>query len=222
MKGLPLMNDYLNLRILEETMRQLRGLAHDRAISVSDIVQEALGEYLYSRNTGVNVFDVIRSIENTLHGLSQFVTNADPSGRVLFIKSPLRHVHRPELKYEVRIVRNNKVSVGMLNVILRSHDMETIRRFAAFVNLWIELECRYLARCQEGQVQYRTDAGYFGREIHRPRTTDRNGGPNIGEAIGSYIRVFDELLKYHYNRMYDGQTLEQLYFTRLQDGKIII
>jgi len=216
------MNDDFNIRILDETMRQLRGLASDKAVSVSDIIQEALGEYVYSRNSGVNVFDVIRGIEHTLHGLSQFVTNADPSGLVLFIKSPLRHVHRPELKYEVRIVRNNNPSLGMINVILRSYDMETIKRFAAFVNLWMELECRYLARCQEGQVLYRMDAGYFGREILRPKASGHGGGPYIGEAIGSYIRVFDELLKYHFNHMYNGQTLERLYFAKLQDGKIII
>lgn len=203
-------------------MLQLRGLARERAMSVSDIVQEALGEYLYTRATGVNFFDVIHSIENTLNGVGQFVTNADPSGLVLFIKSPLRHVHRPELKYEVRIVQGGKASVGMLNVILRSHEMGTLRGFTEFVDVWMNLEHRYLARSQNGEVLYQTDTGYFGRQIYRPEAAKHSAGQFIGEAISSYVHVFDKLIKHYFNHRGDSQTLEQLYSAHLQAGKLTI
>jgi len=214
------MDDDFGIRILEETMLQLRGLASERAMSVSDIVQEALGEYLYTRATGVNFFDVIQSMENAMRGAGQFVTNADPSGLALFIKSPLRHVHRPELKYEVRITRGGRAAVGTLGVILRSQDMETLRGFAEFSGLWMALERRYLARA--GQIVYRTDAGYFGRQIYRPEEGGRGGGQLLGEAISNYIHVFDALLKHYFRHWSGGQEMEPLYLAQLKAGKLTI
>jgi len=215
------MNDDFNLiRISDEMRAQLRGLAQQRAVSVSDIMQEALGEYLKTRETGINYVDVIQSIESALRGAGQFATSADPSGLVLFIKSPLRRVHRPELKYEVRIRHGDRSSVGRLNVVLRSHDMETIRSFAAFVDHWMALERNYLARNQTGQIVYWTDTDYFGRQIFCPTAGD--GEQLIGEAISNYIHVFDELLKYYFANWSYGQSIEPLYLARLKAGKLTI
>jgi len=211
-------DDFANIRILEETRLQLRKLARERAISLSDIVQEALGEYVYAR--GDNYHNVIYNIENALNGTGQFVTNADPSGLILFIKSSLRYVHRPEIKYEVRIVQDDRTAVGRFNVVLRSQNIETIRNFAAFTRIWMELERRYLGRA--GQLMYRTDTDYFGRHIYWPMAMEPISGQHIGEAISSYIHVFDELLKHHFSPLGDAQTLEQLYLVRLKDGKLII
>ena len=215
------MNDDFNfIRISEETQAQFRRLAQQRAVPVSDIVQEAMSEYLQTRETGANYINVIQNIESALREAGQFATSADPSGLVLFIKSPLRRVHRPELKYEVRIRHGDRSSVGRFNVVLRSHDMETIRSFTEFVNLWIELERNYLTRNQAGQAIYWTDADYFGRQIFWPMTED--GEQLVGEAISNYIYVFDELLKYHFANWSYGQSIEPLYLARLAAGKLTI
>jgi len=213
-------DDFDRIWISEDMRAQLRRLAQQRALSVSDIVQDALGEYLVTREAGVNLYNIIHSIEQSLCGAQQFTTCADLSDLVLFIKSPLRRVYRPELKYEVRIARGDQASVGRLNVLLRSHDMETLRGFAAFVGRWMELERNYLARSQNRQVIYWTDADYFGRQIY---CSVKEGSEQlIGEAISNYIHVFDELLKHHFSNWNDGQTLEPLYLARLKSGKLTI
>ena len=211
-----------SIQILQEIMLELRGLALERAASVSDIVHEALGEYLLSRTNGVNLFDVIHSIENAMNKSDQFVTNSDPAGLAIFIKSPIHYVYRPEIKYEVRIVRNGKVSIGKLGVALRSHDMETIQLFSGFVSLWIELERKYLLGNRAEQIAYITDAGYFGRQIYYPETDEHSDGQSIGDAISSYIRVFDELLKHYVNYRDNGHEIEKLYRAQLNDGKLTI
>ena len=214
------MDDDFDIRILEEMMSQIRGLANHRAISVTDIVHEAIGEYLYNRATGINFIDVIRGIENAFSGLEQFVTSADPSGLALFIKSPIRYVHRPELKYEVRTIQGGGDSVGILNVILRSQSMETLRVFADFTGMWMELEQKYLARGR--QISHMADIGYYNRRIYRPEAAARVGEQQIGEAIGNYINVFDELLKHSFHRRLSGQELERIYLARLKAGMLTI
>ncbi|MCL2391255.1 MAG: hypothetical protein FWC66_01440 [Oscillospiraceae bacterium] len=213
-------DDLDSIRIVEEIMFELRGLARTRAVSVSDIVHEALGEYLITHTNAVNLFDVIHSIEHTMNRAERFVTITDPSGLVIFIKSPIRYLYRPELKYEVKIVRNNEVSVGKLNIIIRSHDIETIIGFSDFVNLWIDLECKYLQSRAE-QITYETESGYFGRQIFYPEGGGQRNGQAVGDAISDYICVFDELLKYYFTHR-NGRDIEKLFFDRLRDGKLTI
>jgi hypothetical protein len=217
-------DDFDSIRIFRDMMLELRGLALERAVTVSDIVHEALGEYLLARTNSINYFDVIHGIENELRRAEddQFVTNVDPAGLAIFIKSPIRHVYRPELRYEFRAVRNDMTSVGKLGVVLRSHDMDMIRQFSAFVGLWTELEGKYLPRTRTGQITYIIDAGYFGRQIYLPETAEQNDGQTIGDAISSYIRIFDDLLKRFISRHGGSKEIETLYLAGLNDGKLTI
>jgi hypothetical protein len=217
-------DDFDSIQILQEMMLELRGLALKRAVPISDIVHEALGEYLLARTNGVNLFDIIYSIENEMRRaeVGQFMTNADPSGLAIFIKSPIRYVYRPELKYEVRIIQNNKVSVGKLGVVLRSQDMDMIELLSGFVCLWIELERIYLLRNRVEQIMYLTDAGYFGRQIYYPDMVEQGNSQSIGDAISNYIRAFDELLKHYLNHGAGSKEIEKLYLAKLNDGKLTI
>jgi hypothetical protein len=212
--------EFDSIRILEEMMCALRVFALEREVSVTDIVHEALGEYLLARAPGVNLFDVIHSIESAMGREGRFVTDADPGGLAIYIKSPIRYVYRPELKYEVRVVRDGRASFGALGVVLRSHDMEALRHFSGFTDLWIELESKYLAYNRTEQLTYVTDAGYFRRQIYRPASR-HSDGQSIGEAVSDYIYVFDELLKYFFN-LGSRQEVGRLYLARLSDGKLSI
>lgn len=213
--------DFDSIRILEKMMLELHGLALEREVTVSDIVHEALDEYLYAHTNSINLFDVIHSIENAMNPADRFVTSADPASLVIFIKSPIRYVYRPELKYEVRIMRNDRVSVGKLSVALRTHDMETIKRFSDFIALWIALERKYITRSRAERIAYMTDDGYFCRQIFYPEASAHSDARTIGDAISSYIHVFDELLKYCINQR-NAQMIEQIYLDRLRTGKLTI
>ena len=215
--------DFDSIRILQEIMLELRGLAREREVSVSEIVHEALDEYLFARTGGVNLFDIIHSIENDMRRAEagHFVTSPDPSGLAIFIKSPIRYVYRPEIRYEVRVVRSGKAFFGKLSVVLRSHDMDTLRGFSEFAALWIELERKYLPRNRAEQIIYTTDAGYFGRQISYGAAR-QGDGKSIGDAISGYIRVFDELLKYYFNHRGNAEEIEKIYLARLNDGKLAI
>ena len=219
-----------SIRIIEEMMNEIRRIALEKDASVSDIVHEALNEFLYFRRTGVNFFDVINSIEKSMNVLndisanSHFIVNADLDKFAVSVKSPLRYIYRPELKYEVRISQSEETSIGKISVILRSRDIDTLRSFADFLSLWIELESKYIFLKSGVRIAYITDAGYFSRKIYMPAKTENPGSRAIGTAVSDYIRVFDELFKYYFYNPNGGvsREIENMYVRYAANGKLKI
>ena len=240
-----------SIRIIEEMMNEIRRIAFEKDASVSDIVHEAISEFLYSRQTGVNFFDVINSIEKSINQSDypeysqyshRFVVNADLNNFAVSVKSPLLYIYRPELKYEVRISRSDETSIGKINVILRSRDIDTLRSFSDFLGFWIELETKYIFLKSGQRITYITDVGFFSRKIYMPSTNAENikntenisnisdagniGSRAIGTAVSDYIHVFDELFKYYFynsgNTNGRRREIENMYFSYATDGRLKI
>jgi len=209
------------IRIIEEMMCKLCRAALERETSVSDIVHEALTNSIFFQETGVNFFDVINSIEKNLNETEYFITNVDLYNYAVFVKSPLRYVHRPELKYEIKITQNDHAVGGRMSVSLRSQDLNTAKCFSAFLSLWIDLETTYFSARPGERIEYITDIGYFSRKMYMP--ADHKDSRVIGAAISDYVRVYDELFKYYYYHPNDGRReIEKIYRSYVQNGKLKI
>ena len=214
------MNENDNMiRILDGMMQRLQLMSHERDVPVNDLIDRALGDFLSVHETGINLFDVLGSIENHLTGLKHFVTDVDLYNHAISVKSPIRYVYRPELKYRITVEQNDRISIGKMSVVLRSNDMNTIRCFSAFVSLWISLEEKYI-RLRE-RIEYISDAGYFERKVYLPANDRQVSGQAIGEAVSDYISVFDELLKTYFARP-EGKEIERRYRELVQNGKLRI
>jgi len=232
---------------LGEMMGELQRIAFERDSAVSDVISEAVGEFLYSRKIGTKIFDVLNSIEQNMSGIRHFAVNTDLGRHIISIKSPLRYTYRPELKYEVRISLDSRRTVGQMTVRLRTHDINTLKSFAEFLNFWIELETKYIALKVGQQIAYTVDTGYFSRAISillhdssvhftgqgTGEATDNYGqttesaigdyGQAAGSAIGDYIQVFDELFKYSYSHPGSNwNEIEKIYISYLKSGKVKI
>jgi len=213
-------NDHM-IRILDSMMQRLRMMSRERDMPVNDLIDRALGDYLSFHETGINLFDIINSIENHLTSAEHFVTDVDLYNHAISVKSPIRYVYRPELKYQISIAQNDRVSIGKMSVALRSNDMNTLRSFSAFINLWVSLEKKYI-RSRE-RIEYISDAGYFERKVYLPANDRQISGQEIGEAISDYISAFDELLKHYFTRSEGSvQEIERMYCGLVQDGKLRI
>ena len=213
-------NDHM-IRILEGIMRRLQLVAHEKNVPVTELVNQALDDFLSFHETGINFFDIINSIENHLTMEQHFVTNVDLFNYAISVKSPIRYVYRPELKYNIIIAQNNQISIGKMSVSLRSNDINTIRCFSAFLNLWIKLERTYIK--QPERIEYISDTGYFERKVYLPANDREINGQSVGAAISDYISVFDELLKrYFFGPEGSGSEIERIYLDFIQIGKLRI
>ena len=201
-------------------------MSHDREVPVNDLIDQALGDFLSFQETGINLFDIINSIENHLSSAKHFITDADLYNYAISVKSPIRYVYRPELKYRITISQNDRVSIGKMSVALRTGDINTLRCFMAFINIWISLEEKYISPRE--RIEYVSDAGYFERKVYLPanaRQTDTvwQSGQAIGAAISDYISAFDQLLKHYFSRPESsGPEIERIYRDLVQDGKLRI
>lgn len=210
-----------NIRILGEMMRRLQRLALEKDTSVQDIVHEALNGFLLFHETGIDLYNILGGIESGMNVPGHFVTNVDRYNYAVSIKSPIRHIHRPELKYQIVIAQNDTVSIGKMSVILRSHDIYTLQCFSEFVDLWIKLETKYIKSVE--RIAYGTDVGYFERKVYLPMSEQQVSGQIIGAAISDYIHVFDELLKQYFQHP-KGCTaeIEKSYRSHVANGRLKI
>jgi len=213
-------NDHM-IRVLDDMMRRLRMMSHDRGVPVNDLIDQALGDFLSFQETGINLFDIINSIENHLSSAKHFITDADLCNYAISVKSPIRYVYRPELKYRIAISQNDRVSIGKMSVALRTNDINTLRCFLAFINLWISLEDKYISPRE--RIEYVSDAGYFERKVYLPANERHINGQAIGEAISDYISAFDQLLKHYFARSENSEPdIERIYRELAQNGKLRI
>jgi len=210
------------IKLIEEIMRKLRRAALERDASVSDVVHEALANSIFFQETDVNFFDVMNNIEKNMNETEHFITNVDLYNYTVIVKSPLRYVHRPELKYEIKITQNDHAVVGRMSASLRSQDINTAKCFSAFLNFWIDLETAYFpARPGGKQIEYITDIGYFSRKMYMP--AGHKDSRVVGAAISDYIRIYDELFKYYYYHPNGGRgEIERMYRDYMKTGKLKI
>ena len=210
-----------NIRIMEEMMRRLQRLALEKDTSVHDIVHEALNGFLLIHETDLNFYNILGGIESGMTVPGHFITNVDLYNYAVSIKSPIRYIHRPELKYQIVITQNDTVSIGKMSVTLRTHDIHTLRCFSEFVDLWMKLESKYMQSVE--RIAYSTDVDYFQRKVYLPMNEQKVSGQIIGAAISDYIHVFDELLKqYFYHPKSSTIEIEKNYRSHVANGKLKI
>ena len=207
--------------ILEEMMRKLRRLALEKNVPVYDVIHEALGNFLSFHDTGFNLYDILGSIESGMTVPGHFITNVDLGNYAVSIKSPVRYIHRPELKYQIVITQNDSISIGKMSVSLRSQDIYTLQRFSEFISLWMGLETKYID--SGGKITYKTDTGRFERNVYLPAYAGQVSGQAIGAAISDYVHVFDELLKIYFHHSKGRlREIEKLYRGYKLNGKLKI
>lgn len=223
--------DNLNdsVTILEETLEAIRLIAAAESAELSDTVNKILEDYLlsYEYSKALNYFDVIHSIEKNLTENNFLVIKDSPSDFTISAKSSLQYIYRPTLKYKFDIIRDSDRYIGEMQAVVRSNNIDLLKCFSEFTELWMSLEAKYLRFRDVDRIEYITDSGLFDRRIYLPAETDSRdaavNGAAIGEAVGSYIDVFDRLFKFCFNN--PGLTagdIEAMYQSYLNSGKLTV
>lgn len=212
-----------NIIIPDEMYILLENIAKQNDLTLSDVICDALGQYLSRRASGDFDSSVLYAIENNLKKQGTYLTSCDPIMLRVVVKSPIRYVHRPELKYEVHFKEGQKGAIGWLNINLRSYDIDMIRAFFEFSEHWRALEGKYANTIKDvGSGAYTSEEQAFSRRIYKPYTTAEEAVPDMAMAISDYINVFDELLKQYFTKRRSISSIEQTYLIFLADGRLII
>jgi len=118
----------------------------------------------------------------------------------------------------VELYRIPRGAIGELTVVFRTQSDSLIRAINSFLQLWIDLESRYLVKYfKDNPVEYRAGDGKFIRGIQLEEGKDYTGD-DVGEAISQYISNFDMLLKGYLTGKYSPDEVERRYAFALADG----
>lgn len=179
-----------SVMLMDEVVREIDRLALRENTNRSNIINQILAEYVSYVTPEKRINSIFRSIEAIINSAgTPLVPTYMPHQSTMSLKGNLEYRYRPTVRYEVELFRNElEGSIGRLSIVFRSQSEEFLQLVNEFFRVWCYCESRLLKR----EVLYITSGNRITRDITLMGEPDPEETAN---AIGSYIRLFDDCLK---------------------------
>ena len=201
-----------SLMLSEQVVEAIDRLALEQNTNRSRLINEILADYLSMVTPEKHIADVFRSIES-LFDRTELIAAHAMNDNTLSLKSSLVYRYRPTIRYEVELFRTPERNIGQLKVNFRTQSPDLIVGLTEFFRLWARLE---------NALNYTLDETRFTRSLSVP-VNARYDADDCANAISSYIKVFDAMLKKHLSGAYSDLTaMENDYLAYLNSGALII
>lgn len=211
-----------SLMLSEQVVEAIDRLALEQNTNRSRLINEILADYLSLVTPEKHIADVFRSIESFFDRTELIAAHA-MNDNTLSLKSSLVYRYRPTIRYEVELFRTPERNIGQLKVNFRTQSPDLIVGLTEFFRLWARLENTYVLKLfPENALNYTLDETRFTRSLSVP-VNARYDADDCANAISSYIKVFDAMLKKHLSGAYSDLTaMENDYLAYLNSGALII
>ena len=185
-----------SLMLSKSIMQEIDKIAYRTGTNRSNLINRILAEYISYETPEMKIKEIFNRISNLINN-SDFVLLSEGNSS-LSIKSPLEYKYRPTIKYFLEMDKTNEnTQIGTLKVSFRTQSSDLLEILDSFFNLFVLLEKKYIHPLFEpGTISYKIEPGKFQRSFPMPKTEDENKNKVIGEAVISYIKIFDKLLKW--------------------------
>jgi len=184
----------------------------------SNLVNQILAEYVSLMTPEKRIDNIFKNIERLLTDTSELIPFVTPNQLTMSMKSSLEYKYRPTIKYLVQLYRMPNGAIGELNVNFRTQSTALLSQITDFFRLWKRLEDAYIAQhYTPGCLRYELFEAKLVRTIAVPQNRDYTN-EELGSAISTYIKMFDELMKGYLNHKYTSTELEKRYLAYLNKG----
>lgn len=208
-----------SLILMDDVVKEIDVLARAQNTSRSNLINQILADYVSLTTPEKRISNIFNYIDGLLGG-GAFDLFIEPHERTMSVKSSLDYKYRPTIKYEVELYRTAEETIGELKIIFRTQSTELLYKLADFFKLWTRLENIYLKSFYPGGVNYTFENGKFTRSFSIP-----NGrlytNEETAQAIGNYIKMFDDIIKGYLTGKYSAIDLENRYLSYLNNSIII-
>ena len=213
-----------SLMLMDSVIKEIDSMAYEQNTNRSNLINQILAEYVSIKTPEMHIKEIFDLMTARMNALDGFKVQLMPSDFMLSIKSPLEYKHRPTIKYSVELYRANQACIGELRVVFRTQYTQLLIKLSDFFNLWRQLETHYLANYfPENSIQYTLEDGRFKRTFVLPKCNGDITNETISLAIGEYIKMFDDILKYYLYHPNAGiSDIEKKYVAYLNNGLIVI
>ena len=195
-----------SLVLSDDIINKIDDMAYKSGVSRSSMINNILAEhisYITPEKQIKNLFDIIES--NMPIG---FITMPKTSDGMIQVKKALRYKYSPTIKYSVVFYTREDYYIGELRVSLRTQNIDCLKLFEVFFNLWEKIEEAYTGNKPDGF--YSLDRGAWKRKILYSDIFEAD----IAENISDYIKKLDTCLQYYYSNYSDSDIvykIEQMY-----------
>lgn len=213
-----------SLVLMDDVVKEIDKLAYSLNTSRSNLINQILAERISFVTPEKRMKDIFSYVEELID--NEFQINFSPSDTMMSIKSPLMYKYRPTINYSVELFKNNKEMIGKLKVSFRTQSEKLIDLLINFFEIWVSLENKYLKDFLGENTYFEMAQGKFIRNFHMPIEDKNQTTEKIGNAIGCYIKMLDDMIKIYFDNI-DNINLaidkmENAYIKYLKNGLIII
>lgn len=184
-----------SLVLSDEIVREIDRMAYENGTSRSNMVNQILAESISYTTPEQRMKEIFNEVERLLSGSDSFRIQMQPSDSMLSLRSALTYKYNPTVRYSVELNRSLLPDIGELRVSVRSQSSALRLYMLQFFKLWNALENKYI-----GNTDCDFDSDRYARKLYLNRNA-QSTNQTIGQAITSYIRLFDRALNLYFTNL---------------------
>lgn len=181
-----------SLILVDEIVRAVDKLAHQRGTNRSNLINQILAEHLSLKTPEKRVGEIFAYTEENLDGETLQVLQR--SNGSLIVKGAVNFKYNPTIRYCIDLESGLRAYTGELKVSTRTQSKALVTRLNMFYELWMQIEQSCPAPLRRSKPKFEMSGGRFKREIiaeHRGEGIDH---AVLGKAIADYLHLFDKAM----------------------------
>ena len=211
-----------SLMLNEDVVREIDTIAHRMGTNRSALINQILADYASVVTPERRIENIFRAMEELVAPARELVPFFVPNALTMSLKSSLEYKYRPTVKYEVALYKGSTEALGELTVAFRTQSAQLLGGMTQFFRLWKRLEDTHLTPNRDAPApRYALYEGKFTRTLALPRDHDYTS-EEIAKAISDYIQLFDHLMKGYLAGRYTARNIEEIFYSQLTVGQILV
>ncbi len=181
-----------SLILVEEVVRAVDKLAHQRGMNRSSLINQILSEHLSLKTPQKRVGEILFHLEKNLEGGG--LMPAGRSNSSLTVKAAVNFKYNPTIRYSVELDAGVRAYTGWLRVSTRTQSQALLSRLDMFYEMWMQIEQSCPPELRKQRPAFDLGEGRFSRDLiaeHRGEGLDH---AMLGKSLAEYITLFDNCL----------------------------
>ena len=189
-----------SLVLMDDVVAAVDRLAYREGTSRSNMINRILAEYTQLATPEQRMQDIFSAISAVLDSQSALQPMLSASEAMYSVRSALQYKYNPSVRYVVELYPHAGEELGEFRAQLRTQNPTLLLYLSQFYKLWTKLE----DACLHGPR--RTCQASGGRYTRVLRTPQNLSDEALGEALASYVRLFDTCLKTFFDDLSDADS----------------
>lgn len=181
-----------SLILIDEVVRAVDKLAHQKGTNRSNLINQILAEYLSLKTPEKRVGEIFVYAENALDG-EKLQVSQKTSG-TLVVKGAVSFKYNPTIRYAVDMESTPRGYTGSMRVSTRTQSRALLTRINMFFEMWTQIEHTSAKNGKRPAPGYELNDGRFMRRFVAEHHGEGIDHEVLGKAVADYLNLFDSAL----------------------------